>query len=271
MNHHRITIGVGDDCHVANGCLHRLKSELAAAFSETTHRTIEIVHFEGGAATPSRRLPFWSSNTDSERACSDIIFNKSLIPVPEEPYLCEAQSGLIELSRPLQVGNGIDCKCDFDEAKRLINWGNWSLLIGPFRSRSVWRMFIKRLSIPHTALKELRPVRHYGYRIGLFRQQSPQRWMMPTQFMSATIAVLPDTLAESLDFFSKLLTRHLIEIAIHAASSADAERLRPMLSGARKRVRCKPLLGDRWQNLLKQDRKQLASFGTTPSPGQALP
>ena len=115
MNHHRITIGVGDDCHVAHGCLHRLKSELAAAFSETTHRTIEIVHFEGGATTPSRRLPFRSSNTDGKRACSDIIFNKSLILVPEEPCFTEAQSGLLKLTRPLQVGDGIDCKCYFGD------------------------------------------------------------------------------------------------------------------------------------------------------------
>ena len=104
MNHHRITIGVGDDGHMANGCLHRLKSKRAAASSETTHRTIEIVHFEGGATTPSRRLPFWISNTDGKRACSDIIFNKSLILVPEEPCFPEVQSGLIELTRPLQVG-----------------------------------------------------------------------------------------------------------------------------------------------------------------------
>ena len=109
MNHHRITIGVGDDCHVANGCLHRLKSELAAAFSETTHRNNEIVHFGGGVATPSRRLPFWSSNTDSVRACSDIIFNEPLILIPEEPCFYETQSGfrsagrnvaLISLSSP---------------------------------------------------------------------------------------------------------------------------------------------------------------------------
>ncbi len=76
-------------------------------------------------------------------------------------------------------------------------------------------MFVKRLSIPHTALNELRPVRHYRNWIGLLRQEPPKRWMMPAEFMLCTVAMLTYALSQRLYFFDELLPRHRLEVRVH--------------------------------------------------------
>src|SRR5205085_7494877 len=93
-----------------------------------------------------------------------------------------------------------------------------------FRTRSVWRLFVKRLPIPYAALHELRPFRHHGNRVSLLRQEFPQRWMMPAQFMPATVPVLPDGLSQSLDFLNKLLARHVVEVRVHNAPALSAAK-----------------------------------------------
>ena len=97
----------------------KMTAKVSGDVSEGTYSLIEMLHPPDVGLALHRysdgQLSFWSSITDSERAYSDIIFNKSLILVPKEPCFTEAQSGLIKFTRPLQVGDGIDCKCYFDD------------------------------------------------------------------------------------------------------------------------------------------------------------
>ena len=84
-----------------------------------------------------------------------------------------------------------------------------SFLVGLLRSRSTTRLLVKRLSILHAALNELRPIRHYGNGIGLFREESPERRMVPAEFMPGAVTMLTDTSSQHPHLINELLTRHL--------------------------------------------------------------
>ena len=77
-------------------------------------------------------------------------------------------------------------------------------------------MFVERLAIPDAALHELRPVWNDNGRIGSLRQQGPQVWMMPAQFVARAIAMLANALAKSFYLRRQLFARHLLEIVVHA-------------------------------------------------------
>lgn len=67
-------------------------------------------------------------------------------------------------------------------------------LVGP---RSVRRLFVEGLPIAHAASDELWPLRHNRQRIRPFRKNSPERRMVPAEFMAAAVAVLTDALYEA--------------------------------------------------------------------------
>jgi hypothetical protein len=69
--------------------------------------------------------------------------------------------------------------------------------------------FFKRLPVLHASRDELRPRRDGGKRVGLLRQQTPQRRVVPTEILAAGIAVLPDPRTQFLNFADQLLFRHL--------------------------------------------------------------
>jgi hypothetical protein len=93
-----------------------------------------------------------------------------------------------------------------------------SLRIGLLRSRSTARLLIKRLSILHAASNELRPLRHYGNGIGLFRKESPERRMVPAELMPGAVTMLTDTPSQHPHLINELLTRHPFEVFIHTSS-----------------------------------------------------
>jgi hypothetical protein len=81
--------------------------------------------------------------------------------------------------------------------------------------RSIGRLLIQRLPVPNTASKEMRPIRHFRDRVGLLRQEPPERRMMPAQLVLGAVAMLADTFPQPLNFSNELLARHLFEVCIH--------------------------------------------------------
>src|SRR4029453_17470455 len=86
------------------------------------------------------------------------------------------------------------------------------------RSRSTTGLLVERLSILHTSPNELRPVRHYGNGIGLFREESPERRMVPAEFMPSAVTMPTDTSSQRLYLIDELLTRHRFEVFVHTPS-----------------------------------------------------
>jgi hypothetical protein len=74
---------------------------------------------------------------------------------------------------------------------------------------------IERLPVLNTTSEELRPIRHFGNRVGPLRQEPPERRVMPTKLVLGTIAMLADAVPQLLNFLDKLLARHLFEIIVH--------------------------------------------------------
>ena len=92
-----------------------------------------------------------------------------------------------------------------------------SLGVMLLRSRSNTRLLVKRLAILHAASNELRPVRYDGNGVALFREESPERRMVPAEFMPGAVAMLTDTSSQRLHFIDQLLTRHAFEVLVHTA------------------------------------------------------
>ena len=76
-------------------------------------------------------------------------------------------------------------------------------------------MLVERLTIANAAPHEGRPLRHHGLRIRLFRQQPPERGMVPTQFVTGRVAMSPNALPQSFDLGDEVLAGELIEVFIH--------------------------------------------------------
>jgi hypothetical protein len=76
-------------------------------------------------------------------------------------------------------------------------------------------LLIQRLPVSNTASKELRPIRHFGDRVGLFGQEPPKRRVMPAQLVLGAVAMLADAFPQPLNFRNELLARHLFEICVH--------------------------------------------------------
>ena len=67
-------------------------------------------------------------------------------------------------------------------------------------------LLIERLPIAYAAAEEVRPAWHDRKRIRSFRQQRPQRRMVPAELMAGAVTVLANTLPESLHLGDELLT-----------------------------------------------------------------
>ncbi len=109
---------------------------------------------------------------------------------------------------------------------------NNSLSVGLLCSRSIGRLFVKRLSIFNAALDELRPIRYHRNGVGRLRQQAPKFWMMPAQFMPRTVAMPSNALSQLLYFFNKLIARHSFQVCVHdlplrSIKAVRTERLQP--------------------------------------------
>src|SRR5438093_13274524 len=82
-------------------------------------------------------------------------------------------------------------------------------------SWSVQELFVQRLAIPEAAAQELRPCRHVRQRIALLGQQSPELWMVPTQFVTRSIAVGPNTCTQPFDFRHERVSIEIGEVFVH--------------------------------------------------------
>src|SRR5215831_13422499 len=74
---------------------------------------------------------------------------------------------------------------------------------------------IQRFTILHTTPQELRPSRHRRQRVGLLREKTPQRRVMPAQRVSAAVPVCADPRPQPLRLDDQLLTRHHVQILVH--------------------------------------------------------
>src|SRR5687768_2874187 len=74
------------------------------------------------------------------------------------------------------------------------------------RTRCVRQLLIQRLTVANTAAHELRPFRHHGQRILPLGQESPKCRMMPTQLVTAAVAMRANAAAEAADFGDELVT-----------------------------------------------------------------
>src|SRR5687767_6634263 len=64
-----------------------------------------------------------------------------------------------------------------------------TVLVRRIRARRVRKLIVERLAISHAPAQELRPRRHDRQRIRAFRQQGPQRRMVPAERVTRTVAV----------------------------------------------------------------------------------
>ena len=112
MDNDGIPIWIGDDRHVADGCLQRFKPERASIFFEPRDRGREIIHFETDRSAARGRFPIRCAVPDPERVRPDIVFDEPLVSLSEKPRFFEPQHALIEPARPLKVCDGITGKCD---------------------------------------------------------------------------------------------------------------------------------------------------------------
>ena len=85
MNNHGISIRVGDDGHVADGCLQRFKPERASIFFEPRDSGSEIIHFETDRSAAWGGLPIRCAVPDPERVRPDIVFDEPLVSLSEKP------------------------------------------------------------------------------------------------------------------------------------------------------------------------------------------
>jgi hypothetical protein len=81
--------------------------------------------------------------------------------------------------------------------------------------------FFKRLPVLYASGHERWPRGDGRQWVGFLWQQTPQRWVVPTQILATAVAVLPDTCTEFLHFVDELLLGHLLYIFIHAPPRAN--------------------------------------------------
>src|SRR5262245_54529183 len=114
-----------------------------------------------------------------------------------------------------------------------------SLLVSCIRPRGLRQLLIERLPVADTPTHEVRPFRDIGQGIGLLRQQSPQRGMMPAKLLPAGIPVLANALPQLLNFDDQLSTLHVVKIVVHCfprgpacfspAGKRDPSKVRPSI------------------------------------------
>lgn len=108
-----------------------------------------------------------------------------------------------------------------------------------FRSRNVRQLIVERLAISEASPQELRPVGNIGNRIGRFREQSPQFWMVPTELMACAIPVSADARAQPFHFCDERVSiqtrkvfihthRHSATISVGLVAGLVYEQLRPL-------------------------------------------
>ena len=90
---------------------------------------------------------------------------------------------------------------------------------------SPWGLLVQRLAITDTAAHELRPLWHGNVSVEPFRQQVPERGLVPAEIVSGRIAMLPDAGAQFFDFDEKLVSRQHFEIFIHWFTFSAAQQL----------------------------------------------
>ena len=112
MDNDGIPVRVGDDRHVANGCLQRFKPERASVCLEPHDRGSEIIHFETDRSAARGRFPIRCAVPDTERVRPDVVFDEPLVSLSEKPCFLQSQQALIKLPRSAEVGNGITGKGD---------------------------------------------------------------------------------------------------------------------------------------------------------------
>jgi hypothetical protein len=77
---------------------------------------------------------------------------------------------------------------------------------------------LPRLAILNAATQELRPGGNAWLRIGLLRQQSPELWMVPAQFVAKAVAVLPYPRSKPPDFLYQCVAIEIGEVFVHVAN-----------------------------------------------------
>lgn len=115
MDNDGIPVRVGDDHHVANGCLQRFKPERASVCLEPRDRGSEIIHFETDRSAARGRFPIRCAVPHAERVRSDIVFDEPLVSFSEKPRFFESQQAPIKLPRSPEVCDRITGKCDIGD------------------------------------------------------------------------------------------------------------------------------------------------------------
>src|SRR5687767_7568666 len=82
------------------------------------------------------------------------------------------------------------------------------------RTGGVRRLLVERHPVFHASLHELRPVRHRRNGVGLLRQESPERRMMPAELVPRAVAMPPDAGPQLPDFDDELVAGHRGEVFV---------------------------------------------------------
>src|SRR5262245_10854970 len=80
-------------------------------------------------------------------------------------------------------------------------------------------LLVQRLPIADAAGEELGPFRNLGNRIGLLREKSPQRRMVPAQVMTGAVPMGSNAVAQLAHLVDQLIARHAQKIVVHRVSN----------------------------------------------------
>lgn len=125
------------------------------------------------------------------------------------------------------------------------------------RSRTIWFIGTRRarqlpvqgLAVLHTAPKELRPRRHRRERVGLLREQTPERWMMPAERMASTVPVRSNAGAQPFRLGHELLAGHAFEVVVHVHFPLRFSATAARMSGLNA---CSSILSPSWKSMARR-------------------
>src|SRR5215475_3144599 len=89
------------------------------------------------------------------------------------------------------------------------------------RTRSIWKLPVKRLSIFDAATQKVWPGRDCDILRYRLRQQTPKFWMMPAQVVPAAVAVSTDARPQSYYLGNQLFSGPAYNVSIHAMTTPE--------------------------------------------------
>jgi hypothetical protein len=114
VNADAVAVGIKDHRHAANRRGHRLDAELHLVLFQMRDRSVEILHFERGAAAIRTWLECRRA-TDGQRVRTKLIFGPLTVFRVSYGRWREVQNAFVECTSALHVSDRVTAECQFDD------------------------------------------------------------------------------------------------------------------------------------------------------------